>query len=237
MIVKLLACTTIVPGARDFLARSGVEVTDSDHLAEIAGRECYQSRHRPNPRTAYNAGYLANILRQEHESVLEHASITVRVTGVSRSFLAELSRHRHLSLSVQSQRYVDESDARFVNPPAAQRYVQTPRVAAAWRDAHALHANALECYTELADALIESGLKRKRAREAARSVLLTGTETRMVVSGNIRAWRYVITKRYHIAADHEIEEFAGRVLDILRTVAPSSVQDMSGCPFGTEEQS
>src|SRR5688500_8341126 len=73
-------------------------VADIDELAELAGRNCYQSWHRPSPKTATNHGYLHNIISQQHFSVMEHGSVTFYVEGVSRSLLAELSRHRHLSL-------------------------------------------------------------------------------------------------------------------------------------------
>src|SRR3954469_20972457 len=108
-------------GYTQFQAPPGVPwSTDAEGgqaLAEAAGRACYQSWAKPNPATATNAGYLANILQQQHESVVEHASVSFYVTGVSRSLLAELSRHRHISLSVVSQRYVDESNADMVIPP------------------------------------------------------------------------------------------------------------------------
>src|SRR5699024_7330040 len=96
----------------------GFDTQDADDLAEFAGRACYQAFHRPNPATARNEDYLANILRQGHESVLEHASATFYLTGVSRALLTELSRHRHLSFSVRSQRFVDEGQRSIVIPPA-----------------------------------------------------------------------------------------------------------------------
>ena len=83
--------------------------TDADGgeaLAEFAGRACYQSWSKPNPRTATNAGYLRHILEVGHLSVLEHGSVTFYLTGVSRSLTHELIRHRHFSYSQLSQRYV-----------------------------------------------------------------------------------------------------------------------------------
>src|SRR5690606_39415906 len=91
-------------------------VYEADELAEVAGRLCYQSWDRPNPRTATNRGYLANIIAQGHESVLEHASVTFYVEGVSRALLAELTRHRHLSSSGVSQRFVDSPQLEMVSP-------------------------------------------------------------------------------------------------------------------------
>mgnify|MGYP000577808351 CR=1 FL=1 len=86
-------------------------------LPEFAGRACYQSWDKHNPETASNAGYLANIIKQKHFSVLEHSSISFYIEGVSRSLTHEFVRHRHFSYSQLSQRYVDSSDVAFVLPP------------------------------------------------------------------------------------------------------------------------
>ena len=62
--------------------------TDADGgeaLAEFAGRACYQSWSKPNPRTATNAGYLRHLLEVGHESVLEHGTVSFYITGTSRS--------------------------------------------------------------------------------------------------------------------------------------------------------
>src|SRR5437660_4048564 len=93
--------------------------TDADGgqaLAEFAGRACYQSWSKPNPRTATNAGYLRHILEVGHLSVIEHGVVTFYLTGVSRSLTHELIRHRHFSYSQLSQRYVPERNAAVVEP-------------------------------------------------------------------------------------------------------------------------
>ncbi|MFI6228580.1 FAD-dependent thymidylate synthase [Micromonospora echinospora] len=201
--------------------------TDADGgqaLAEAAGRLCFKSWRKPRPETATNAGYLANILRQRHESVVEHATATFFVTGVSRSLLTELTRHRHLSLSVVSQRYVDESDAAMVLPPAATA------------EAQGIYEWAAEAskgwYRELVDGFTEAGMPRKQAREAARAVLPNMTETQFVVTANLRCWRDVLRRRWHVAADAEIRRFAGMMLDELRVLAPNVFQDFPAEPFG-----
>jgi thymidylate synthase (FAD) len=194
--------------------------TCADGLAEAAGRICYKSFDRPNPATASNAGYLDNILRQRHYSVLEHASVTFLVRDVSRALLAELTRHRHLSFSVVSQRYVSYETTDPVIPPAAEG---TPAETAI-RNAY---ARSLATYTWLVEELTARGLKRKEAREAARAVLPNAAPVDMVVSGNMRAWRDVLDKRHSPSADAEIQEFARMVLCQLRTVAPNSFQDFS----------
>jgi thymidylate synthase (FAD) len=198
-----------------------------DELHELAGRNCYQSWDRPSAKTASNDGYLANIISQQHFSVMEHGSVTFYVQGVSRSLLAELTRHRHLSFSVVSQRYVDANDLTFVIPPIVWELPPSERD---WTvaDLGTLWQHNMNAYNELVELFVSHGYKRKQAREAARAVLPNMTDSPMVVTGNIRAWRDVLSKRYHIAADKEIQEFATQVLGHLRVLAPNSVQDIGG---------
>lgn len=211
----------------DPLATGGHGIpTAIDELAELAGRNCYQSWDRPNPKTASNEGYLSNIISQSHFSVMEHGSVSFYAVGVSRSLLAELSRHRHLSFSVVSQRYVDANELDWVVPPIVDELTDQ------W-DETALdvlatnHGNSLDDYNNLVNIFVQNGYKRKEAREAARAVLPNMMDTPLVVTGNIRAWRDVLGKRYHIAADREIQEFAAQVLGHLRVLAPNSVQDIT----------
>ena len=93
------------------------ESTDGERLAEFAGRLCYMSQHNPAKRETRE--YLENIKKQGHGSVLEHANYTILLEGISRSLTHELVRHRAgFAYSQLSQRYVDESEASFVVPPA-----------------------------------------------------------------------------------------------------------------------
>src|SRR5512147_556532 len=93
------------------------ESTDGERLAEFAGRLCYMSQGNPAKRSTRD--YIENIKRQGHGSVLEHANYSILLEGVSRSLTHELVRHRAgFAYSQLSQRYVDESDAAFVIPPA-----------------------------------------------------------------------------------------------------------------------
>lgn len=204
--VQLIAKTEFFPPAD--VAWS----TDADGgqaLIEFAGRACYQSWKKPNPATATNAGYLRHILEVGHLSVLEHGSVTFYITGISRSLTHELIRHRHFSYSQLSQRYVPERDAAMVEP----------EVIAADPELHAKFVAATEAsvaaYNELLEGLQErfadvpSGLlRRKQARQAARAILPNATETRIVVTGNYRAWRHFVAMRATEHADVEIRALA-----------------------------
>lgn len=189
-------------------------------LAEFAGRSCYQSWKKPNPATATNAGYLEHILETGHFSVLEHGSVSFYFSGISRSLTHELIRHRHFSYSQLSQRYVPERDAAFVEPDVI---ASDPELHKKFEDAAEA---SLRAYTELLEGLeakfadVESPtLRRKQARQAARAILPNATETRIVVTGNYRAWRHFIALRATEAADVEIRELAVECLRQLQGVA------------------
>lgn len=199
--------------------RSSESDTDADALADFAGRACYQSFHRPNPKTAANADYIANIIRQSHFSVLEHASATFYLTGVSRALLTELSRHRHLSLSVVSQRFVDSTNAPAVIPPALRDDPQAVEALEKWQE------TVGGTYALMVEDLQSKGVKRKQAREAARCLMPNMTETKIVVTGSMAAWRYVIGRRIDPSADAEIREVAGMILAELKKLAPNSFAD------------
>ena len=203
--------------------------TDADGgeaLAEFAGRACYQSWKKPNPATATNAGYLEHIIDVGHLSVLEHGSVTFYVTGISRSLTHELIRHRHFSYSQLSQRYVPERDAEFVEPEiiANDPVLHEKFLAAAQA--------SVDAYTQLLAGLEEkfadvpsATLRRKQARQAARAVLPNATETRIVVTGNYRAWRHFVAMRASEHADVELRELAVACLRELQRVAPHVFDD------------
>jgi thymidylate synthase (FAD) len=206
-------------------------------LAEFAGRACYQSWRKPNAATATNAGYLRHILEVGHLSVLEHGTVTFYFTGVSRSFTHELIRHRHFSYSQLSQRYVPERDAAMAEPAAI---AEDPELHKKFLEATEASVRA---YTELLEGLerrfadVENAtLRRKQARQAARAVLPNATETRIVVTGNYRAWRHFIAMRATEHADVEIRELAVECLRQLQAVAPNVFADftISTLADGTE---
>lgn len=225
-----LACNGRSPAIEKYMSLDP-DAGDMQQLIEFAGRACYQSFHKPNPKTAKNADYIARTLHeQKHWSIAEHATATFYITGVSRALTHELIRHRHLSYSQLSQRFVDESEANIVIPPAADKSQAevvyeteefwddlTGKLSVAmwhwWMDA-SLH------YETVVDALTGEGLSRKQAREAARAVLPNMVETRIVVTGNLRAWYEVIERRTAPDADAEFQQVAGLIRDELKKLAP-----------------
>ena len=202
------------------------DVDGGQALAEFAGRACYQSWSKPNPATATNEGYLRHILEVGHLSVLEHGTVSLYLSGVSRSLTHELIRHRHFSYSQLSQRYVPERDAAVVEPAVIAEDPELHEKFLAATDA------ALAAYAELLEGLEKrfadvpnATLRRKQARQAARAVLPNAVETRIVVTGNYRAWRHFIAMRASEHADVEIRRLAIECLRQLVGVAPAVFAD------------
>jgi thymidylate synthase (FAD) len=197
--VYLVGRQTIDDSGLDrFLADAGVSSWSTDtevagqKLIEVAGRLCYQSYAKPRP--GGNAAYLGHILEVGHGSVLEHAVFNFIFTGVSRSFTHELIRHRAgFGFSQQSQRFVNEDGCSFIEPDAI---AEDPELHRIWLEAV---QSCQRAYRALADGLTakfagieDRTLRRKKAREAARSVLPNATETQIFVTANARAWRHFI---------------------------------------------
>jgi thymidylate synthase (FAD) len=201
------------------------ESTDGERLSEFAGRLCYMSQK--NPANRGTREYLENIKRQGHGSVLEHANYSLLLEGVSRSLTHELVRHRAgFAYSQLSQRYVDESAASFVVPPAI---IGDETLESAWRSQM---EDALKAYVALVEQLMERYSwvgdkvhRRKMAREAARGVLPNSTETKIVVTGNARAWRTMLELRTSEAAELEIRRTSVAVLRVLQQEAPAFFSD------------
>jgi thymidylate synthase (FAD) len=201
------------------------DASDGERVAEYAGRLCYMSQHNPVNRTT--ADYLENIKKQGHGSVLEHAVYVLLIEGISRSCSHELVRHRAgFGYSQISQRYVDESHAAFVMPPAI---AGDAKLEAEWQrqvtEAQAAYVRAVQGLMQRYEWVTDKVHRRKMAREAARSVLPNATEVKIVVSGNARAWRTMLELRCGEGAELEIRRMAVAVLRVLQKEAGALFSD------------
>lgn len=235
--VYLVGRQVVEDGILDrFLADHGVSwQTDTEvaaeHLTEVAGRVCYMSFAKPRP--GGNQAYLAHILEVGHGSVLEHAAWNFIFTGVSRSLTHELIRHRAgWGYSQLSQRYVDESVAEYVEPDVI---ASNPELHKIWVDTV---SQSHQAYMTLVEKLQESfkdepdkTLRRKLARQAARSVLPNATETKIFVTANARALRHFIELRGSRHAEVEIRKLAVQVLKIMQQEAPHIFKDYELVPL------
>lgn len=205
----------------------------SERLVKFAGQVCYAS-FGPNRTWNRDANkYLRNIKSSGHGSVVQHPVATAALYGMSRSASHELVRHSAgTGFSQSSQRYISGKVLRFVERPE-------------YRDDPELHQMFLEridtaaaAYARLSEMLLErqkSGTTilsaeartdlRKKVQQCSRSLLPNETETFMVMSANVRAWRHIIEMRANQHAEIEIRELAYRIYKVLRQAAPLLFDD------------
>ncbi|AZA09077.1 FAD-dependent thymidylate synthase [Corynebacterium pseudopelargi] len=223
--VELIACSSFHPPA-DIAWQRPAEATDAEALIEFAGRACYETFHKPNPRTATNAAYLRHILEVGHTALFEHATATVYIRGLSRSATHELMRHRHFSFSQLSQRFVHTEEAEVVVPDLIAQDPELRQIFLhAVDDVRFVYEDLLQGLEERMSDEPNALLRKKQARQAARAILPNATESRVVVSGNFRAWRHFIGMRASEHADLEIRQLALECLSLLKQQAPVVFDD------------
>ena len=207
---------------------------DADKLVAAAAKLCYAKSDIDtlmNKLTPEKVESFLDMLSElGHESPVEHASFTFGIEGVSRALLAQITRHRIASFSVQSQRYVDKSGFDYIIPPAIS---ENPDALAEFEKAmqeDAAHYKALkDILTNYhAKKLISEGkteseaLKaaEKAANEDARFVLPNACDTRMIVTMNVRSLRNFFRLRCCQRAQWEIRELATEMIRLCKKAAP-----------------
>lgn len=166
-----------------------------------------------------------------HESPIEHITFTFGIEDVSRAFLAQITRHRIASFSVQSQRYVKENNFTFITPPEIQQLDNANKL---FEEAM---TNAINSYNQLADilaekhfnSLIEMGKDEKTAKiiaektaiEDARFVLPNACSTQMIVTMNARSLLNFFKLRCCNRAQWEIKAVADVMLKLVSETAPT----------------
>ncbi|HZO87893.1 MAG TPA: FAD-dependent thymidylate synthase [Chthonomonadaceae bacterium] len=201
-------------------------------ICKTAGQLCYASFAPRRTLNADAARYFHNIKESGHGSVLEHANFTFLFYGISRSVTHELIRHRHMSYSQISQRYVSGRVLRFVERPeyAADSELHAAferRIDAAAEEYNRIARRLLErqkAGAELLSAEARTDL-RKKVQQAARSVLPNETEAPIVVTANARAWRHFLEMRANPHAEIEIRALAFRVYLCLAAAEPILFND------------
>ncbi len=173
-----------------------------EELLEHAGRVCYRSESRGDP-----AKFLRARLREGHESLIEHASATFEISGISRACSHQLVRHRLASYSQESQRYVDMAEPALVIPEAI---ADDPHARAVWED---FVAQVKAVYATLRALGIP--------KEDARFVLPNATATRIIVTMNFRELLYFFRLRITPQAQWEIRHMAIQMLELLVPHAPA----------------
>lgn len=178
-----------------------------------------------------SADFVQMLAEIGHESPIEHASFTFGIEGVSRALLAQITRHRIASYSVQSQRYVKADAFAYVTPPeiaaipeAKAEFEQAMQIA---QQSYDRLAEILERhYQTAADGQNENEkaaarAAQKKAIEDARFVLPNACTTKMVVTMNARSLMNFFSHRCCNRAQWEIREVADQMLALVRTAAPT----------------
>ncbi|WP_283675210.1 FAD-dependent thymidylate synthase [Butyricicoccus sp. Marseille-Q5471] len=208
---------------------------DPERLVAAAAKNCYSSTNvdsildgLTDEKTESFMQMLSDI---GHESPIEHASFTFAIEGVSRSLLAQITRHRMASYSVQSQRYVREKGFEYIVPPeidkipaAREQFVKA--MENDQRTYEALTATLMEGYLQelLGAGVPEKQAKsqaEKRAIEDARYVLPNACATRIVMTANARSLKNFFALRCCNRAQWEIRALAEEMYRLVYAVAPT----------------
>ena len=208
---------------------------DPEKIISAAAKLCYSSSGVKDVLDGLDKEKVEKFLKMlmdlGHESPIEHVSFTFGIEGVSRSLLAQITRHRIASYSVKSQRYVKEGQFEFITPPAI---AENP-------EAYKLYIESMEqaqaTYNQLADILsekymvenLEAGMAEKQAKnqaekkaiEDARFVLPNACETKMIVTMNARSLMNFFHHRCCSRAQWEIRALADEMLRLVKEVAPT----------------
>lgn len=183
--------------------------------AEALIARCARISHRSEAQTSpeADAKLIRKLIELGHESVLEHASATFLIEGISRACMAQLTRHRLVAFTVESMRYVNVALNGVVVPDSVQPGV-------GW--ASEVFAEATEFARQAYEKLLDGGVP----PEDARFVLPIGTQTRLVMTANFRELRHIIKLRGSKAAQWEIRGLAKKLLEVLQEEAPNVFGDL-----------
>lgn len=191
---------------------------DPDEIVALGARLCYARADVESLRERVEAkdqqAFVERVMERGHLSVTEHASFTFAVEGVSRALLAQLTRHRIASFSVQSQRYVSMADGfDYVIPPSISALGEAQEQEFI-RQMDQMHA----WYCQWQEKLGGAG---ESANQDARFVLPSAAATRLVMTMNARELMHFFELRCCNRAQWEIREMAWQMLALCREAAPA----------------
>ena len=193
-----------------------------DETIALGAKLCYSKSSiedlKEKISTKDQSSFINRLMSMGHESVFEHASFTFGVEGVSRVLLAQLTRHRLASFSVQSQRYVSyENGFGYIIPPSIEAL--GPESVQQFHD----QMNQMErWYTEWQQKLGNQG---EKSNEDARFVLPNACETRLLMTMNVRELRHFFSLRMCSRAQWEIRNMAEQMHRLCLEVAPDLFAD------------
>jgi len=181
--------------------------SNAEELIERATRICYNSMSNKETR----ASFLQSVIKRGHEGILEHASVTFLVEGISRALSHQLVRHRIASYLQRSQRYVKEGNFEYIEPESIK----------ASKVSHDRFINAIKIINSTYNNLLYDGVP----PEDARFILPNACETKIVITMNFRSLRNFFKLRLDRHAQWEIRELAKHMFRIVYEHAPSLFED------------
>ncbi len=225
---------------------------DCEKIVAAAAKLCYSSSAIDGILDGLDEektqSFIARLVSMGHESPVEHISFTFGIEGVSRSLLAQITRHRIASFSVKSQRYVKEGQFEFITPPEIEAVPEAKAefLKAMSDDVNSYNRLADILFAKHYDAMINSGMDEKKAKNAAekkaiedaRYVLPNACETKMILTMNARSLMNFFHHRCCERAQWEIRALACEMLSLVKEVAPTLFKNagpscVSGkCPEG-----
>ena len=211
---------------------------NADEIVAMGGKMCYSASDIDTVAAGVEAKdqgkYIDRLMSLGHLSVVEHTSFTFAIEGVSRALLAQITRHRLASFSVQSQRYVGQK-----HEEGTFNYIVPPRIEALGEEAVEKFRSQMRqmqlWYNEWSDELGNSG---ESTNEDARFVLPNAAETKMIVTMNARELMHFFSLRCCNRAQWEIRELAWQMLALCMEKAPRLFANAGpdclrgGCPEG-----
>jgi thymidylate synthase (FAD) len=203
--------------------------SDGEELIEIAGRTCYLSfdpelnRNLTEVRKG-NQAYLANLIKQQHLSVLEHTTSTYALLGVTRVLADELKRHRHLSWSETSLRFVRLTELGAYLP---KPFTENERAREVMVRVFETCEQAQRELAELFDLDNQDFTRKKEITSAMRRAAPSGLVTSLIVTGNLRTWREIIMKRATPHAEEEIRGVVAAIAADLKALYPHAMGDLT----------
>lgn len=201
--------------APSYSIEKGINGADILKKIEDAGRVCYKSESKISEASA--EAFVANIIKSGHDSVIEHASITVRMI-CDRGVSHELVRHRIASYSQESTRYCNYAKDRFGNELTFIR----PSFWEEGSPAYAIWLQSMEQIEKAYFALLECG----ETPQKARSILPNSLKTEIVVTMNLRAWRNFFRLRCSHHAHPQMREIAIPLLQDFKEILPVIFGDL-----------
>lgn len=177
----------------------------------LAGRGCYGLEETSLQITQEKIDFIKKLISNKHESVLEHGIISIQIIGCSRSFMAQITRHRLVSYSVKSQHYVNHTDFEVKDIESDIEEVQI-----LYKDLMQIIRNR---YKQLVN-------EYNVPIHVAREILPNACLTNIFMTANFREWRYIIKLRQTSNNTIEMKIFANRLLSIFKKFVPGIFDDL-----------